>query len=674
MASSPQRRTAASRRPVGDGSGTTRVAIVTRISTDEVNQPYSLEAQTKGLEAFVSSQPGQVITHRFVDQASGATLERPGLQAALAAAKAGEFDVLLVYRIDRLTRSIVGLMTIVETLDTAGVALRSATEPIDTQGPVGRMLLQLLGIFAEFERGLLIDRISKGFERKAARGEWLGGPGPFGYHVDPATKTLVPDPKEATTVQKIFSAYADEHLGATALANQLNGVGLRNRGDRLWSNQTVLRVLRNLVYVGKISHGDEVYEGKHPSIIDGDLFARAQELLDERAALVETRAPNTSEYLLTGMLRCRACGGAYFGAGTKGRNGFYRYYACRNRQTKGIYRCQSKRIPAETLEAAVIDDLIRTLSRSDLFEQAITAAIAEVADSRPRLEAELASTEAQLRDTGTGLNHYLRAFETGEMPAALCSPRVTELTQRRDELVAHCKQLTAQLKDATPQLPALDQLRSLCAEIRRAIDSGNPDAVKQLLRELIDRVEITPDHHAYPYFWVPAGCETRPASGKPAPNAPPVPTHQGDTGWLFVTSGGGGGNRTRVLRLLDEASPSAAGGGLSGPRPSPASIAARTRRVCPWWPVGATSQVSPTRCRPDPARRAETGRTSLLSGSDRELRLGVYFWFRLFNVAPETTARFSHLDDQSRSLSPPSWARRTPSPDASPCYRRAQSS
>ena len=128
MASSPRRRTATSRSPVGDSSGTTRVAIVTRISTDEVNQPYSLEAQTKGLEAFVSSQPGQVITHRFVDQASGATLERPGLQAALAAAKTGEFDVLLVYRIDRLTRSIVGLMTIVEALDAAGVALRSATE------------------------------------------------------------------------------------------------------------------------------------------------------------------------------------------------------------------------------------------------------------------------------------------------------------------------------------------------------------------------------------------------------------------------------------------------------------------------------------------------------------------------------------------------------------------
>ena len=539
MASKPRRRAATAKMPGSDGTGETRVAIVTRISTDEVNQPYSLEAQTKGLEAFVCSQPGHVITHRFVDQASGATLERPGLQAALAAAEAGEFDVLLVYRIDRLTRSIVGLMTVVEALDAAGVALRSATEPIDTQGPVGRMLLQLLGIFAEFERGLLIDRITKGFERKAARGEWLGGPGPFGYRVEPATKSLVPDPTEAATVRQIFTAYADEHLGATGLANRLNGAGLRNRGDRLWSNQTVLRVLRNPVYVGKISHGDEIYDGKHPSIIDDDLFARAEALLDERAALVENRAPNTSGYLLTGMLRCRACGGAYFGAGTKGRNGFYRYYACRNRQTKGTYGCRSGRIPAEDLETAVIDDLLRTLSRSDLFEQAITTAIAEVTDSRPRLEAELASTDAQLRDTETGLGHYLRAFETGEMPAAICSPRVTELTQRRDELAAHRKALARQLEAASPQLPTPEQLRALCTQVRRAIDEGPADAVKQLLRELIDRVEITPDRHAYPYFWVPAGCET---NGNPAPNAQPVPARQGDTGWLFATSRGGGGN------------------------------------------------------------------------------------------------------------------------------------
>jgi site-specific DNA recombinase len=119
-----------------------RVATLTRISTDETNQPYSLEAQSRGLDQYVGSQPNMEITHRYVDQASGATLQRPGLQAALAAARAGEFDAMLVYRIDRLTRSIVGLMHIVEELDEAWFRDRSrATELPAVPASVLRNLL-----------------------------------------------------------------------------------------------------------------------------------------------------------------------------------------------------------------------------------------------------------------------------------------------------------------------------------------------------------------------------------------------------------------------------------------------------------------------------------------------------------------------------------------------------
>jgi len=324
------------------------VAVLTRISTDELNQPYSLEAQAAGLDAFVASQPGHTITHRFVDQASGATLARPGLQAALAAAKTGQFDVLLVYRIDRLTRSIVGLMSIVEELDAAGVALRSATEPIDTQGPVGRMLLQLLGIFAEFERGLLIDRITKGFERKAARGEWLGGPGPYGYQLDSASKTLTVEAGEAAVVRAIYARYTDERSGAPGLAHWLNDTGRRSRRCRLWSTQTVLRVLRNPVYVGKIVHGEDLHEGKHEPILDKATFARAQLLLQAGSAESPAVRPNSSDYLLSGLLRCTACHGAYVGAGAHGRGGFYRYYVCRTGQAKGAHACAGPRIQPKT--------------------------------------------------------------------------------------------------------------------------------------------------------------------------------------------------------------------------------------------------------------------------------------------------------------------------------------
>jgi site-specific DNA recombinase len=485
-----------------DGGGG-RVAIVTRISTDEVNQPYSLEAQSKGLESFVDSQPGQSITHRFVDQASGATLERPGLQAALTAARAGEFDVLLVYRIDRLTRSIVGLMSIVEELDAAGVALRSATEPIDTQGPVGRMLLQLLGIFAEFERGLLIDRISKGFERKAARGEWLGGPAPFGYTLDSPTKTLVPAPAEAALVQAIFAKYADERFGATALASWLNETGQRSRNRKLWSNQAVLRIIRNQVYLGKIAHGDDIHDGKHEAIVHEGVFARAQVLLDERAAESTTMRPTTSEYVLTGLLRCVSCGDAYVGASAHGRGGFYRYYVCRTRQVKGARGCTGERIPADILEDAITADLLSTYDNYEFIQQAANEAYAEAINERPRLEAELAGTESQLRETSTAIDRYLRAFEAGTMSESLCAPRVAELSDRKNELTARQRQLSAETRSSVPILPTPKQLRTTGEHIKVAINGGSPDNVKQLLGELIDRVEIGPEKQAQPYFWVP---------------------------------------------------------------------------------------------------------------------------------------------------------------------------
>ena len=150
-------------------AGDVRVGIYLRRSTDDEHQPYSIEAQDA----------------RFTDDASGATTARPGLHRALAAARAGVIDVLLVYRVDRLTRSLRDLVTLLDDLDQAGVVFRSATEPFDTATAMGRMLVQMLGMFAQFERDTIIDRVIAGMERKAAAGKWKGGRRPFGYQVDP---------------------------------------------------------------------------------------------------------------------------------------------------------------------------------------------------------------------------------------------------------------------------------------------------------------------------------------------------------------------------------------------------------------------------------------------------------------------------------------------------------
>lgn len=172
-----------------------RVATYTRISTDEEHQPYSLEAQDERLGAYIRSQDSWEWSRRYTDQMTGSVLERPDLQRALSDARAQRFDLLLVYRVDRLSRSVRGLAQILEEVDQAHVLFRSATEPFDTGSPAGRMMVHMLGVFAEFERATLIDRVIAGMERKAARGGWHGGVSPFGYTVDANAGGLVRGPR-----------------------------------------------------------------------------------------------------------------------------------------------------------------------------------------------------------------------------------------------------------------------------------------------------------------------------------------------------------------------------------------------------------------------------------------------------------------------------------------------
>src|SRR6266508_2170720 len=189
-----------------------------RIATDEERQPFSLEAQADRLGAYVPAQPGWRLVLSYEDRMSGKQLNRPGLARALADAHAGRYDLLLVFKVDRLARSVSGLAQVLEALDAAGVAFRSASEPFDTSTPAGRMMVQMLGVFAEFERELIVERTKMGLAKKAAKGEWKGGPSPYGYSYDPERRLLVPIEEEAANVRRMFRLYADHRQGTMAIS------------------------------------------------------------------------------------------------------------------------------------------------------------------------------------------------------------------------------------------------------------------------------------------------------------------------------------------------------------------------------------------------------------------------------------------------------------------------
>ena len=241
-----------------------RVATYTRISTDEDHQPHSLDAQAHRLVSYIASQEGWELARTFSDQASGATTERPGLQRALAEARARRYDLLLVYRVDRFSRSVRGLAHLLEELDAAEVGFRSATEPFDTTTPAGRMMVQMLGVFAEFERATIIDWVIAGMERKAARGEWTAGGPPVGYEIDSATGYLRVKQDEAALVPVIFDLYLRRRLGAKAVAGRLNERGHRTKYGRPWNHMAVLTVLRNRTYLGEVFFRDTWHPGPPP--------------------------------------------------------------------------------------------------------------------------------------------------------------------------------------------------------------------------------------------------------------------------------------------------------------------------------------------------------------------------------------------------------------------------
>ena len=490
-----------------------RVAIYTRISTDETMQPYSLGAQQQRLESYVASQEDWQLVRHFEDKASGASLERPALQRMLSEAEGGRFDLLLVYKVDRLARSTRGLAQLLEQLDAAAVGFRSASEPFDTTSSAGRMMVQMLGVFAEFERATIVERVIAGMERKASRGEWTGGSTPYGYRIDEGRQYLELEPTQAPIVAEIFDRYARRLEGATAIARWLTERGYQTRNGKPFGTQSVLTIIRNRAYLGEINYRGIHYPAPHPKLIDKELFEQANRVLKQRGDDPSLRRSNQSDYLLTGLVRCSRCGKRYLGAAANSKSGRYRYYVCFSRQRYGRTHCDADNLPADQLEDAILNALDQLLTNTPLLEQAIAEAYAELDADRPRRQIELDQLHSEEKKLETALDRYFDAFETGNLSPEACKHRIDDLHRRRSGLQQRRAELEADDKQApTPPTQAeLAQLANDTADIMRA---GKPRQQKALLQALIAQIDVSSREEIQPTFYTPT---VRPPNGSVRP-------------------------------------------------------------------------------------------------------------------------------------------------------------
>ena len=272
-----------------------RCAVYTRKSTEEgLDQEFnSLDAQREACVAYIASQIGlgwKLVPDHYDDGGiSGGTMERPALQRLLQDIRDRRVDVVVVYKIDRLTRSLTDFSKIVEVFDASGVSFVSVTQQFNTTTSMGRLTLNVLLSFAQFEREVTAERIRDKIAASKKKGMWMGGVVPLGYRVE--NRKLIIEEAEAKTVRHLFDRYL-KLKSVRALADEAEATGLRGRiakgstptaTGKPFGRGNLYHLLSNPMYIGKIRHRDLIHDGEHLPIIDAALFAKAQALLAAQA-------------------------------------------------------------------------------------------------------------------------------------------------------------------------------------------------------------------------------------------------------------------------------------------------------------------------------------------------------------------------------------------------------
>jgi len=373
------------------------------------------------------------------------------------------------------------------------------------------MLIQMLGVFAQFEREILIDRVINALERKATKGEWCGGKVPHGYELNRDTKKLMIAAGEDLAVKAMFETFTKKRLGTKEVAKDLNQRGYRTRSGRRWSGNTVLAMLRNRTYLGEVYYRGTWHraDGHHPAIIDTSVFDHTQRILDQRSEDYSQRASANSDYALTGEIKCDHCGAHYVGTAATRRNGRYRYYTCYTRQRYGPESCPADRLPADEVEDKMLGALIDTYHQTDIIQEAIMAVAAQTAAAQHDRQKMIAVVEADLVEITSKIDRYLNAFENNTMTEATAGDRVAQLKERAHQLKSHREEL-ASAGDDDPQpvdLTAAD-LDDMRDEIVQLLNHGAPGAKNALFRALIHEIQVTGRHRIKPYFRVPANSRT----------------------------------------------------------------------------------------------------------------------------------------------------------------------
>lgn len=407
-----------------------RVAIYVRVSTDEqAKEGFSIEGQKDKLISYCKAKDW-IIQDMYVDDGyTGTNTDRPALQSLLK--NMDKFDVVLVYKLDRLSRNQRDVLELVEgKLLENNVEFVSLLESFDTSSPFGRAMLGILAVFAQLDREMIIERMKLGKERRAKEGYWGGGGNlPIGYSYDNDELTI--DPYEAMQVRKVFKLYL-EGKGAESIAEYMTSKGYKNNNGYKWNSQQVLRTLKNQIYIGMIEHNGEHYKGRHKPIIDKDVFNMTQATLDKYK-----KKPKSNKYLLGGIVYCKYCGARLRATWTRtGKEGKIKtdYYCCYSvvghKRMAKTDDCIGRNWRAEELEGEVINQLGNKELNISKLEKAYEIKKGYLENKESQQDVIM----NKIRDIDNNIDKLMKLYQDDKIPVSIISERIDKLYKEKTEL------------------------------------------------------------------------------------------------------------------------------------------------------------------------------------------------------------------------------------------------
>ena len=458
-----------------------KVALYCRVSTQEqAMSGHSIEEQQDRLQKFCEAF-GWNDVQMFTDAGfSGANVLRPALQSLIKAVQTHKVDKVLVYKLDRLSRSQKDTLMLIEDVFLAnGCDFVSISENFDTSTAFGRAMVGILAVFAQLEREQIKERMSMGRQGRAKQGKFHGSNMiPIGY--DYIEKRLTVNEFEAMQVKRIFELYC-AGKSPYKIAEELNQSGLIHKYGQ-WLPMTVSDCISKQTYLGKIVHNGNIYEGEHDAIIDQDLFDRANALKTQKSEEHASKCLRRGRIksFLGGLLYCAHCGAKYSKA-TKRSKGFkYDKYICYSRwkNTASLVRdpnCQNKIWDMQELNDIVFDEIKKLSLEPSTLDDIIS-----------KDDGQIDVVTAEIKKKDEQIERLMDLYALGQFPVDLLQEKVQTINEQKEKL----EDSLHKLMDAKTQRISHDRTKTLIESFADVLEQGDFDEIRLVLESLIDRIDL----------------------------------------------------------------------------------------------------------------------------------------------------------------------------------------